>query len=247
MMLNGKTVVLSGAAGGIGEAVTRRLLDEGARVAAVDIDPARLAALRERMGAPSALSLHTGDVGSEADCKALAESLRQTHGAVDILINNAGYFPLLPFAEMTYADWKEVLRINLDSVFLMSKALLPLIQGRGWGRLINIGSGSMFRGVASQVHYVSAKAGVLGFTRSMARLLGPEGITVNLVAPGLTSTATVLNTMPKEAIEASARLRAIGREQRSGDLTGAVLFLCSTQSDFITGQTLNVDGGSHML
>ena len=241
-----RTVVLSGAAGGIGEVLARRLLEEGATVAATDLDMPRLEALRERLGESPRLTLHAADVGREADCAKLAEDVRCAHGHVDILINNAGHFPLKPFREISYADWRDIIRINLDSVFLMTQAFLPLIEGRGWGRLINIGSGSVLRGVPTQVHYVSAKAGVLGFTRSMARLLGPQGITANVVAPGLTSSAQVRAHVPQEFIDRITRERAIPREQQPEDLAGAVLFLCSTQSDFMTGQSLNVDGGAHM-
>jgi NAD(P)-dependent dehydrogenase (short-subunit alcohol dehydrogenase family) len=245
-MLQDRTVVLSGAAGGIGEALTRALLYSGATVVAVDIDEARLRGLSDRMGAPARLMCFPGDVSRENACAQPAESIRHAAPPIDVLINNAGYFPSKPFAEISYREWQDVVRINLDSELLMTKAFLPLIEGRGWGRIINIGSASVFRGVATQVHYVSAKAGVVGFTRSMALALGTKGITVNVVAPGLTSTPAVLASMPKAFIDSRAQARAIPREQQPADLSGAVLFLCSTHSDFMTGQTLNVDGGAHM-
>jgi NAD(P)-dependent dehydrogenase (short-subunit alcohol dehydrogenase family) len=246
MMVKDRTIVLSGAAGGIGEALTKSLLDEGATVVAVDIDEARLRALHDRLGRDRRLAIFTADVSREAPTRELADAIRRQHGTVDILINNAGYFPSKPFREISYAEWQEVTRINLDSVFLMTQALLPLIEGRGWGRIINIGSASVFRGVPTQVHYVAAKAGVVGFTRSMALVLGPLGITVNVVAPGLTSTPAAIAHIAKAFIDDRVRARAIAREQQPADLTGAVLFLASTQSDFMTGQTLNVDGGTYM-
>lgn len=245
MMVKDRTVVLSGAAGGIGTALTEALLDAGARVVAVDIDEARLRGLSDRLGSDR-LAILAGDVSREEPCRALAETIRQQHGTVDILVNNAGYFPSKPFREITYAEWQEVMRINLDSVFLMTQAFLPLIEGRGWGRIINIGSASVFRGVPTQVHYVAAKAGIVGFTRSMALVLGPLGITVNIVAPGLTSTPAAIDHISKAFIEDRMKARAIAREQMPADLTGAVLFLASTHSDFMTGQTLNVDGGTYM-
>jgi NAD(P)-dependent dehydrogenase (short-subunit alcohol dehydrogenase family) len=129
----------------------------------------------------------------------------------------------------------------------MVKAMLPLMKGRGWGRIINIGSGSMFEGVAEQTHYVAAKAGVLGFSRSLARVVGKEGITVNVVAPGLTVTRAVARSMPPEMIEAQIKARAIQRNETGEDLVGTVFFLASPDADFMSGQTLNVDGGKHML
>ena len=246
MMLKNRTVVLTGAAGGIGEVLTRRLLDEGAMVVAVDMNEEKLETLRTTVqGSPRLLTM-CADVSQEASCMALAEKVQASCSRVDILINNAGYFPSCDFRKMSYADWQTVIRVNLDSVFLMSRAFLPLMEGNGWGRIINIGSSSVFRGVPSQVHYVSAKAGVIGFTRSLARVLGQQGITVNLVAPGLTSTPAVMVHLGAEAVEKRRLDRAIQREEQPQDLVGAVLFLASTGSDFMTGQILNVDGGANM-
>jgi len=148
---------------------------------------------------------------------------------------------------MSLADWDKVIGINLTGVFLMVKAILPLMIGRGWGRIINIGSGSMFEGVDTQVHYVAAKAGVLGFSRSLARVVGKDGITVNLVAPGLTMTPAVAKAMPPEMVQAQVKARAIQRDETGEDLVGTVFFLASPDADFMSGQTLNIDGGKHML
>jgi len=126
------------------------------------------------------------------------------------------------------------------------KAMLPLMKGHGWGRIVNIGSGSMFEGVAEQTHYVAAKTGVLGFSRSLARVVGKEGITVNVVAPGLTRTPAVAKSMPPVMVEAQVKARAIQRDEKGEDLVGTV-FLASPDADFMSGQTLNVDGGKHML
>jgi len=164
-----------------------------------------------------------------------------------VLINCAGYFPTQSFEAMSLADWNKVVGINLTGVFLVVKAVLPLMKGRGWGRIVNIGSGSMFEGNAEQTHYVAAKAGVLGFTRSLARVVGSEGITVNVVAPGLTLTPAVAKLMPPELIEAQVKARSIQRNETGEDLVGTVFFLASPDADFMTGQTLNVDGGKHML
>ena len=187
------------------------------------------------------------DISDEESCAGLAAFARERAGRVDVLVNCAGFFPDQPFDTMTLADWNKVIGINLTGVFLMVKAVLPLMRGRGWGRIVNIGSASMFEGVANQAHYVAAKAGVLGFSRSLARVVGADGITVNLVAPGLTVTPAVAKTLPKEMIEAQVKTRAIQRDETGADLVGAVFFLASPDADFMSGQTLNVDGGKHML
>jgi NAD(P)-dependent dehydrogenase (short-subunit alcohol dehydrogenase family) len=181
-------------------------------------------------------------IATDTSDEALAKA-----GHVDVLVNCAGFFPTQAFTEMSLADWNKVIGINLTGVFLMVKAILPLMTGRGWGRIINIGSASMFEGVDTQVHYVAAKAGVLGFSRSLARVVGKDGITVNLVAPGLTLTPAVRAHMPAEMIEAQVKSRAIPRDEVGDDLVGAVFFLASPDADFMSGQTLNVDGGKHML
>jgi NAD(P)-dependent dehydrogenase (short-subunit alcohol dehydrogenase family) len=148
---------------------------------------------------------------------------------------------------MTANDFRKVVDINLTGTFLMIKAMAPLLRGRGWGRIVNIGSASAFEGVADQVHYVSAKAGLFGLTRSLARVFGKDGVTVNVVTPGLTVTPAVKANMPPELIDQQIELRALPREETGSDLIGAIFFLASPEADFISGQTVNVDGGKHML
>ena len=148
---------------------------------------------------------------------------------------------------MTAVQWRRIIDINLTGVFLMVKAILPLMKGRGWGRIVNIGSASVFLGVAAQTHYVAAKAGVIGFSRSLARALGEEGITVNVVTPGLTLTPVVTDHLPADFIANQVKARAIQRDQAPEDLVGAVFFLASPDAEFMSGQTINVDGGRHML
>jgi NAD(P)-dependent dehydrogenase (short-subunit alcohol dehydrogenase family) len=243
MRFTGKQVVISGAAGGIGSALTRRFLQEGAQVAAIDRDQVALDRLADT-SKNAALWTHVMDVSNEDACAVFSETLRERWAGLDILVNNAGYFPVRDFEDMTYAEWRQVCAINLDSVFLMSKSLLPLMKARGTGRIVNIGSASVFKGPPRQTHYVAAKAGVMGLTRSLANAVGRHGITVNVVTPGLTATPGAAGVFTAQEMEARASMRAINRVQTADDVVGAVVFLASDDAAFITGQTVNVDGGT---
>jgi NAD(P)-dependent dehydrogenase (short-subunit alcohol dehydrogenase family) len=246
MRFKGKVVAISGAGGGIGTALTRSFLDEGAKVFAADQDQASLDRLVAGLVDNHQVIAHVMDVSSEEACGGFADHIADHAGCLDILINNAGYFPTRAFEEMTYTEWRRVCEINLDSVFLMSKSLVPLLKKGGSGRIVNIGSSSFFRGPASQCHYVAAKAGVIGFTRSLANAVGQYGITVNVVTPGLTATPGAINVFDVEQLEARAKMRPIARVQIAQDVVGAVTFLASADAAFITGQIINVDGGVTM-
>jgi NAD(P)-dependent dehydrogenase (short-subunit alcohol dehydrogenase family) len=246
-MKQGRVVLITGAAGGMGGLFVERFLANGDTVIATDYTEEALTKLADKFDENARLQTTAADISDEASCAKLAAFARDKAGRVDVLINCAGFFPTQSFDEMSLADWNKVIGINLTGVFLMVKAVLPLMKGRGWGRIVNIGSGSMFAGVAEQTHYVAAKAGVLGFSRSLARVVGKDGITVNVVAPGLTLTPAVAKSMPAAMIEAQVKTRAIQRDETGDDLVGTVFFLASPDADFMSGQTLNVDGGKHML
>lgn len=246
-MKSKRVVLITGAAGGIGARVVDRFLENGDTVIATDLGGPALDAFGQRHATLSELHAIDADIAEEAGCDRVAAFASSRAGRVDVLINCAGYFPSTPFEQVTVAQWRRVIDINLTGVFLMVKAVLPLMQGRGWGRIVNIGSASVFLGVAAQAHYVAAKAGVIGFTRSLARALGPDGITANVVTPGLTITPAMSEQIPPEFVAAQVKQRAIPREQTPDDLVGAVFFLASPDATFLTGQTINVDGGRHML
>ena len=244
MNLTGQSVIITGAAGGIGSALTRRFLARGARVFATDSKSDALDVLKGELEAPAALFTATFDVRDEAACQGFASRVREEWGVVDVLVNAAGYFPLTPFEELTYAKWREIIAVNLDGPFLVTSNLLPLLKASRAGRIVNIGSASIFVGTPEQCPYVTAKAGLIGFTRCLANVLGPHGITVNAVTPGLTVTDPIKKLFPAEALARAAQARALKRDEQAEDLVGAVCFLASEDAAFITGQILNVDGGS---
>jgi NAD(P)-dependent dehydrogenase (short-subunit alcohol dehydrogenase family) len=246
-MHKNRVVVVTGAAGGLGSLIAARFVANGDTVIAADTSDEELTALARRLDMPANLYTAAADVSDQASCSRLAEFATEKAQRVDVLVNCAGFFPTQEFDEMTLEQWNKVIGINLTGVFLMTKAMLPLMKGRGWGRIINIGSASAFEGVPGQIHYVAAKAGVIGFSRSLARAVGSGGITVNVVTPGLTLTPKARDTLPKELIDQQIQTRAVPRDEKGEDLVGAVFFLASPDSDFISGQTINVDGGRHML
>jgi NAD(P)-dependent dehydrogenase (short-subunit alcohol dehydrogenase family) len=190
------------------------------------------------------------DVSSEDSVKVLAGEVAKKFGRCDILVNCAGIFPNQAFERMTYADWRRVLTINLDSVFLMSAAFAPGMKQRQWGRIVNMASSTLGSVVTGFVHYMASKAGVVGVTRALASELGPYGITVNAISPGLTRSPGTLARAPRPGMVSmedeyahAATMQAIKRPELPADLVGTLSFLTSDDAAFITGQTLNVDGG----
>jgi len=242
-----KTAVITGAAGGIGTAITQRFLDEGAKVVAVDLSTEALEKLAFKMGNPENLLLAKTDISSEDSTQQLYQQIKDKWNSVDIIINNAGWFPFLEFEKMTYTDWKKVMSINLDGGFLVIKSLLPMLKQSTAGRIINTASGSFFDPPVGQAHYVAAKAGIIGLTRALAVELGDDNITVNAIAPGLTATPIVLQSFPGELIDKLAEHGAIKRRQTAEDLVGITTFLASEDASFITGQTISVDGGRSFI
>ena len=246
-MRTDRSVVVTGAAGGMGTLIVQRFLANDDTVIATDIDSEGLERLKNAQAPGAKLHVVAADISEEADCGRVAALARSTAGHVDVLVSAAGLFPVQPFDTLTAAEFRRVVDVNLTGVFLTIKAVTPLLRGRGWGRIVIIGSASTFEGVADQVPYVAAKAGIFGMARSLARVLGKDGVTVNVVTPGLTLTPPIKQTMPADMIEQQVKLRAIPRDEQAEDLVGAVFFLASPDADFMSGQTVNVDGGKHML
>jgi NAD(P)-dependent dehydrogenase (short-subunit alcohol dehydrogenase family) len=245
MRLNDLITVVTGAAGGLGSAITHRFLREGAVVVAVDIHHERLDRLVTDFP-DERLTSFEANVASGSDCARMHAFIEDRFGRVDVLVNNAGIYPSQSFEDITFEEWRRVIGINLDSAFLVTSAILPLMKRLGGGRIINISSGTVLLGTPTYTHYAAAKAGLIGFTRSLASELGPSGITVNAVAPGLTLTDTVTATVSAELLERRRLQRAVRRHQMPDDIVGTILFLASADSDFVTGQLINVDGGTAM-
>jgi 3-oxoacyl-[acyl-carrier protein] reductase len=220
-----------------------RFLANGDTIFAIDNRSDALQILLETRNAQDRPVAVEGDVSKADDTRGFADAIRVKAGRVDVLINCAGDYPIIPFEKMTFQEWQQIIAINLSGAFLMVSSMLPLMKGRGWGRIVNITSASVFEGVVGQTHYVAAKSGLIGFSRSLAMELGDHGITVNSVAPGLTVTAPVKRLMPASLIEGQHELRAIKRDEQPEDLAGPVFFLASPEANFMSGQMLVVDGG----
>jgi NAD(P)-dependent dehydrogenase (short-subunit alcohol dehydrogenase family) len=245
--LDGRLALVTGGARGIGAAHTRALGAGGARVVVADIDLAAAQSLAASVdaGGASVIPRHV-DVTSEASCGELERVIEREHGGLDILVNNAGVYPAKPIEQITYDEWRRVLAVNLDSVFLMTRAVVPGMKARGRGRIVNMSSGTVLLGVPNFAHYASAKAGIIGFTRCLAAELGPSGITVNVVAPGLTATDTVLAQMTPAMLQTRREGRALRRDLKPEHIVGAIVFLVSDAAELVTGQLVNVDGGLAM-
>jgi NAD(P)-dependent dehydrogenase (short-subunit alcohol dehydrogenase family) len=244
-----KIAVITGAANGIGQAFAQRLAQDGAHIVIADIAPASETVKLVEAAGRQALACSC-DVSSEASVAALAAEVARRFGRCDILVNCAGIFPLQPFEHMTFADWRRVQAINLDSVFLMSAAFAPGMRERRWGRIVSMASSTLGSVVSGFVHYMASKAGIVGITRALASELGPHGITVNAISPGLTRSPGTLARTPRPGMASmedeyafAATMQAIKRPEVPADLVGTLSFLTSDDAAFITGQTLNVDGG----
>jgi NAD(P)-dependent dehydrogenase (short-subunit alcohol dehydrogenase family) len=244
-----KVAVITGAANGIGQAFAKRLAEDGVHVAVADIANGAATVKMVEAAGRQALAVHC-DVSSPESVDAMARQVQGTFSHIDIVVNCAGIFPQKDFAEMTFADWRKVLSINLDGTFLVSSAFVPGMRARKWGRVVNMASSVLGTVVTGFAHYVASKGGIVGFTRALASDLAGDGITVNAISPGLTRSPGTLVRSPRlgfktmdEEFTAIAATQAIKRPEVPEDLVGALSFLTSDDAAFITGQTLNVDGG----
>lgn len=250
-LLQGRVAIVTGAAQGIGRVVAREMAREGAAVVIADIQEERAQRVREELASEGARVIAVRvDVREPQSVRAMVEAAVEAFGTVDVLVNDAALYSGLqrkPFWEIEEAEWDAVMAVNVRGIFSCCKAVFPVMRERGYGKIVNFSSGSVYRARNQMAHYVASKAAVIGLTRALAREMGPYGIRVNAVAPGATSTEANQSISSAGFQQARAQDRCLGRVQVPEDVAGAVVFLASSLSDFITGQTLLVDGGQNFL
>jgi 3-oxoacyl-[acyl-carrier protein] reductase len=258
--LAGRVALVTGGGGtnSIGRSVSLRLAAEGAKVGVLDIDgPSAVHVADEIMAAGGEAIPISCDITHLGQCEAAAKLLAETYGGkIDILVNNAAAFrgvmskkPWQRFYEWTVEDWDYALDVNLRGMWFCARAVYPYMEPQRYGKIINMTSNTFFTGVAGFVHYVSSKGGIVGLTRALARELGPEGIRVNAIAPGFTLTEANMEQAagaPEHWVANRKGQCLTDRNEEADDLAGPAFFLASPDSDFMTGQTLVVDGGFSM-
>ena len=234
--LDGKIAIVTGGAQGIGAAIVAGLESEGAEVVVADLEPPE--------GGIQA------DVSSEEDVQRMVGQALERNGRIDILVNNAGLYASLEmraFTEIPLDEWKLVMDVNVASMFLTCRAVVPVMREQGGGKIVNISSGTPFRGVPFLLHYVTSKGAIVALTRALAKEVGKDSIHVNCVAPGFTISDGVKShpEVIEKLRDISIASRTIQRDQVPEDVVGAVVFLCTPAADFVTGQTMVIDGGQY--
>jgi len=246
--LKDKVAIVTGGARGIGAAFCEGLALAGAKVVIADVLDA--SAVADRLGERQLSSIYVrADVTSKASVESLVADTVREFGTVDILVNNAALLADLhtkPFLDITEDEWDRVMTVNVRGTFQCAKAVAPVMIKNKRGRIVNMASGTAFKGTPNFLHYVASKGAVVSMTRSLARELGPHNIGVNAIAPGLTmSEAVVVNPdWTGAASTAGIAARAIQRAEVPADLISTLIYLCSDDSNFVTGQTISVDGGA---
>ena len=249
LKLTGKTALITGASMGIGEHLADVFASEGVNLHLTARSADKLKELKTRIEDAHGVTVtcHLADLTLTGACEALSESV----GDIDILVNNAAVFASLdrkPFEDISVDEWDKVMSVNLRGVFLCARAASPIMKAQKYGKIINIASDTMMKGTTHFAHYVSSKGGVVAFSRAIAKEIGKDGICVNSIAPGLTST----DVMEAEEgytparFDRSVSARAIPRIQMPEDLAGTVIYLASSDSDFVTGQCIVVNGGDNL-
>ena len=235
-----RVAIVTGSAQGIGTAIARKLSEEGASIVIADINGEGATEVAGSL--PNAIAV-TVDTSSEDQVGALVDETIRKFGKVDVLVNNAAIVPFTEWDDIDFAEWRRIMSVNLDGVFLTSRAVYPHMREAEYGRIVNIASNVFVAGTPNLAHYVASKGGVVGFTRALATELGRYGITVNAVAPGLTETEGTLASPHAQAFDFVQSLQAIPRRAMAADIAPAVSFLASEEAAWVTGSLLVVDGG----
>lgn len=246
--LDGRVAIVTGGAEGIGVTYARALAAEGAKVCVADIQSPDVVVAAIKSEGGQAIG-RTCDVANAAQVADMIKAAADLFGTIDVLVNNAAVFARLPdvkpFELLTQEEWDLALSVNVRGVFECTKAVLPYMRRQGHGKVINVASGTAFKGTPGMLHYVASKGAVVSMTRSLANELGKDNITCNCIAPGLVMTDAILKQLGIEHIRTGAvEGRFLKRQQKPGDLAGTLIYLASADSDFVTGQILVVDGGS---
>jgi len=246
MGIEGRTILYTGAAGGLGLPSTLAFLAAGARVVAIDKDPAKVEALQAAAagGGHSGLTVAALDLSDLAAFRAALEGISSEVGGFDIVINNAAIYPSKPFEDYTIEEHQAVQRVNVDAGIVCVQVALPSMRAKGFGRIVNVASVTLSGGWANLSPYVQSKGALVGLTRAWAREFGPYGITVNAISPGAFPTdAEKIHPDPEGYNRHVLDRQAVKRRGEPADIANALIFLCSDGAGFITGQTLNIDGG----
>jgi len=247
--LQGKVAIVTGGGRGIGRAIAVRIAEAGADVIVADIDSALAKKTEEELSEAYGESIGIQvDVTQEKSVEAMTKMALKEFGRVDILINNAGIMFRTRFQDISLEEWKNTLLVNLTGPFLCTRALLPMMKKNSYGRIVNISS-SAGRSVSTLggAHYTASKAGLLGFTRAVAKEVANFGITINAVCPGLIDTQMVRDTTTKEELEAFMNSFPIQRLGLPGEVGDLVVFLCTEKASYITGATVDINGGDLMI
>jgi NAD(P)-dependent dehydrogenase (short-subunit alcohol dehydrogenase family) len=249
MNLKDKIAIVTGGSMGIGRAMAEGLAAEGAALVIADVAKADQAAKEMQQKGWKAIGVKV-DVSSEVDTRKMAEEAVKAFGRIDILVNNAGIYTSLipgPFEKITVEEWRKVFNVNIMGMFLCCKAVVGEMRKQKAGRIINLSSGTPFKGVPWLLHYTTSKGAVVALTRALAKELGADNILVNAIAPGFTLSDGIMTNeiQMKHFREVSAKARTLVRDQHPSDLVGSVKFFAGPDSSFITGQTLVVDGGAY--
>jgi 3-oxoacyl-[acyl-carrier protein] reductase len=243
--LEGRVAIVTGGGGGLGEGICHALTDAGAAVAAVDVAREEAERVVGQISSSGARCIALeADVSDRHSTQTMVESVVRELGGVDILVNNAAIYPLRPWTEIEEEEWDRVMAVNLKGYFLCARAAFPHMRDRGHGRIVNVASITFFIGWAGFLDYVSSKGAVIGFTRTLAREVGPDGVTVNAVSPGAFPTAAEMVHPDQEAL--NRRIldqQCLKRRGKPEDVGNLITFLASDAASFITGQTIMIDGG----